>query len=133
MRKKFTGTPEFIEHFFRFVAQEVRELMAELGFKTIDEMIGRADCLDVEAAVSHWKARDLNLAPYLVRTLCQGQNKNGGTFKPRFDAPPGPAAGGPPRPPCGRPCPPPPAPGPSAGSPAPPGPPAGDRVANLTK
>jgi glutamate synthase (NADPH/NADH) large chain len=65
LRKKFTGTPEFIEHFFRFVAQEVRELMAELGFKTIDEMIGRADCLDVEAAVSHWKARDLNLAPLL--------------------------------------------------------------------
>ena len=48
LRKKFTGKPEFVENFFRFIAQEVRELMAELGFRTIDEMIGRADCLDIE-------------------------------------------------------------------------------------
>ena len=48
LRKKFTGTPEFVENFFRFIAEEVRELMAELGFRTIDEMIGRADCLDIE-------------------------------------------------------------------------------------
>ena len=51
LRKKFTGTPEFVENFFRFIAEEVRELMAELGFRTMDEMIGRADCLDVEPAV----------------------------------------------------------------------------------
>ncbi len=51
LRKKFTGTPEFVENFFRFIAQEVRELMAELGFRTIDEMVGRADCLDVSHAV----------------------------------------------------------------------------------
>ena len=50
LREKFTGKPEFVENFFRFIAEEVRELMAELGFRTIDEMIGRADCLDVEPA-----------------------------------------------------------------------------------
>ena len=65
LRKKFTGRPEFVENFFRFIAQEVRELMAELGFRTMDEMIGRADCLDVGAAVDHWKANGLDLAPLL--------------------------------------------------------------------
>ena len=65
LRKKFTGSPEFVETFFRFIAQEVRELMAELGFRTMDEMIGRADCLDVDAAAAHWKASGLDLAPLL--------------------------------------------------------------------
>ncbi len=63
LRKKFAGKPEFVETFFTFIAQEVRELMAELGFRTIDEMIGRADCLDVAAAVDHWKANGLDLGP----------------------------------------------------------------------
>ena len=65
LRKKFTGTPEMVENFFRFVAEEVRELMSELGFRTIDEMIGRADCLDVDRAVDHWKAKGLDLTPLL--------------------------------------------------------------------
>jgi glutamate synthase (NADPH/NADH) large chain len=65
LRQKFTGKPEFVENFFRFIAEEVRELMAELGFRTIDEMIGRADCLDVESAVSQWKAKGLDLTPIL--------------------------------------------------------------------
>ena len=65
LRKKFAGKPEFVETFFTFIAQEVRELMAELGFRTIDEMIGRADCLDVAAAVDHWKADGLDLGPLL--------------------------------------------------------------------
>jgi glutamate synthase (ferredoxin) len=65
LRKKFNGTPEFVENFFKFIAQEVRELMAELGFRTMDEMIGRADCIDAETAVSHWKAKGLDLAPLL--------------------------------------------------------------------
>jgi glutamate synthase domain-containing protein 2/glutamate synthase domain-containing protein 3 len=65
LRKRFTGSPEFVEHFFRFIAQEVRELMAELGFRTMDEMIGRADCLDIEAAAAHWKASGLDLTPLL--------------------------------------------------------------------
>jgi glutamate synthase (ferredoxin) len=65
LRKKFTGSPEFVENFFRFVAEEVRELMAQLGFRTIDEMIGRADCLDVDRAVDHWKAKGIDLTPLL--------------------------------------------------------------------
>jgi glutamate synthase (ferredoxin) len=65
LRKKFTGAPEFVENFFRFVAEEVREIMAELGFRTIDEMVGRVDCLDIRAAVAHWKASGLDLSPIL--------------------------------------------------------------------
>ena len=65
LRKKFAGKPEFVENFFCFIAEEVREIMAELGFRTIDEMIGRADCLDIETAVDHWKAHGLDLSPLL--------------------------------------------------------------------
>jgi glutamate synthase (ferredoxin) len=65
LRDKFTGKPEFVENFFRFIGEEVRELMAQLGFRTMDEMIGRADCLDVEKAVTHWKAKGIDLAPLL--------------------------------------------------------------------
>jgi glutamate synthase (ferredoxin) len=65
LRNKFEGRVEHVENFFRFVAQEVRELMAQLGFRTIDEMIGRADCLGIEGAVDHWKACGLNLSPLL--------------------------------------------------------------------
>ena len=57
LRAKFAGKPEFVENFFRFIAEEVRELMARLGFRTMDEMIGRADRLDVRRAVDHWKAK----------------------------------------------------------------------------
>ena len=60
--KKFNGTPEFVENFFRYVAKEVREYMAKLGFRTIDEMIGRADCLDRGKALSHWKAKGLDIS-----------------------------------------------------------------------
>jgi glutamate synthase domain-containing protein 2/glutamate synthase domain-containing protein 1/glutamate synthase domain-containing protein 3 len=63
LREKFTGRVEHVVNFFRFIAQEVRELMAELGFRTMDEMIGRADCLGMERAVDHWKANGLNLSP----------------------------------------------------------------------
>src|SRR5215213_6324574 len=65
LREKFTGRAEFVQNFFRFIAEEVRELMAQLGFRTMDEMIGRADCLDVEQAVTHWKAKGIDLAPLL--------------------------------------------------------------------
>ena len=57
LRKRFTGQPEFVENFFRFIAQEVREYMAQLGFRTMDEMIGRVDVLNVRPAVDHWKAQ----------------------------------------------------------------------------
>jgi glutamate synthase (NADPH) large chain len=68
LRKKFTGSPEFVENFFRFIAEEVREHMANLGFRSIDEMVGRADCLDIEPAVNHWKAKGLDLMPLLHQT-----------------------------------------------------------------
>jgi glutamate synthase domain-containing protein 3 len=67
LRKSFTGTPDVVETFFRFLADEVREYMATLGFRTLDEMVGRVDCLDVEPAVTHWKARGLDLGPLLYQ------------------------------------------------------------------
>jgi glutamate synthase (NADPH/NADH) large chain len=65
LRKTFGGKPEFVQNFFHFIAQEVRELMAQLGFRTLDEMIGRAECLDFERATEHWKAKGLDLSPIL--------------------------------------------------------------------
>jgi len=67
LRAKFEGKPEFVEAFFRFIAQEVREHMARLGFRAMDEMIGRSDCLDVRKAVDHWKARGLDFSGILHR------------------------------------------------------------------
>jgi glutamate synthase (ferredoxin) len=65
LRKKFSGKPEFVENYFRFVAQDVRELMAELGFRTMDEMIGRADLLETKPALDHWKAKGVDLSRVL--------------------------------------------------------------------
>ncbi|PYM83393.1 MAG: glutamate synthase subunit alpha, partial [Candidatus Rokuibacteriota bacterium] len=67
LRKRFTGTPEFVAHFFRYIAEEVRELMAQLGFRTLDEAIGRVDCLDVRHAVDHWKAKGLDFSQILYQ------------------------------------------------------------------
>ncbi|MFZ9384671.1 MAG: glutamate synthase large subunit [Ilumatobacteraceae bacterium] len=66
LRKRFSGQPEFVVNFFEFVAEEVRELMAELGFRTIEEMVGHSEILDTKAALDHWKARGLDLSPILV-------------------------------------------------------------------
>jgi glutamate synthase (NADPH) large chain len=66
LRKRFTGKPEFVEHFFEFVAEEVREQLAALGLRSLDEAIGRVDLLDVAQAVEHWKAKGLDLAPVLA-------------------------------------------------------------------
>jgi glutamate synthase (NADPH) large chain len=65
LRKNFTGKAEFVVNFFRFIAQEVREYMAALGFRTVDEMIGRVDRLNVRPAVNHWKARGLDFSAIL--------------------------------------------------------------------
>jgi glutamate synthase (NADPH/NADH) large chain len=62
LREKFTGKAEHVVNFFRFVAEEVRELMAQLGFRTIDEMIGRSDLLDMKRAITHYKARGLDFS-----------------------------------------------------------------------
>src|SRR5262249_50477569 len=65
LRKKFTGKPEYVVNYFRMIAEEVRELMAKLGFRTIDEMVGRRDKLDMRNAIDHWKAKKLDLTPIL--------------------------------------------------------------------
>ena len=65
LRKKFTGKPEFVVNFFEFIAEEVRELLAELGFRSLEEAIGEVESLDVEDAVTHWKADGLDLSPIL--------------------------------------------------------------------
>jgi glutamate synthase (NADPH/NADH) large chain len=66
LRKKFSGKPEFVVNFFEFIAEEVRELLAALGFRTIEEAIGHVEMLDVHRAVEHWKARGLDLSPILA-------------------------------------------------------------------
>ncbi len=65
LRKRFTGQPEFVVTFFEFLAEEVREYLARLGLRSLDEAIGRADLLDTAAARAHWKAAGLDLAPLL--------------------------------------------------------------------
>ena len=62
LRAKFSGDPQFVVNFMRFIAQEARELMAQLGFRTIEEMVGRVDRLDVNKAVDHYKARGLDFS-----------------------------------------------------------------------
>ena len=62
LRKRFTGQPEHVINFFFFVAEEVRELMAELGFATMDEMVGQLDVLDRDRAIDHWKANGLDFS-----------------------------------------------------------------------
>jgi glutamate synthase (NADPH/NADH) large chain len=65
LRDRFNGKPEFVVNFFEFLAQEVREYLAELGFHTLEEAIGRSELLDVDGAIEHWKADGLDLSPIL--------------------------------------------------------------------
>jgi glutamate synthase (ferredoxin) len=67
LRKKFTGQPEHVVNYFFMLAEEVREIMAKLGFRTIDEMVGRVDKLDTRAAIAHWKAKGLDFSTILHR------------------------------------------------------------------
>jgi glutamate synthase (ferredoxin) len=67
LRKKFTGQPEHVVNYFFLLAEEVREIMAKLGFRTIDEMVGRVDRLDTRAAIAHWKAKGLDFSTILHR------------------------------------------------------------------
>ena len=66
LRKKFNGKPEHIVNYLFFVAEEARQLMARLGFRTINEMVGRVDKLKITQAVNHWKAKGLDLTPLLT-------------------------------------------------------------------
>ena len=62
LRKKFTGQPEHVVNFFFFIAEEVRELMAQLGVRKFDELIGRSDLLDMQQGIAHWKAQGLDFS-----------------------------------------------------------------------
>ena len=83
LRNRFTGKPDYVEAFFEMIAEEVREYLAELGLRSLEDAIGRVDLLDVEPAVEHWKARGLDLSPILTlpannygteRFQCAAQN-----------------------------------------------------------
>jgi glutamate synthase (ferredoxin) len=85
LRKHFSGKPEHVVNFMRFLAQEVRELMAQLGFRTVNEMVGCADRIEVRKAVDHWKARGLDFSKVLyqpdtssrVGRYCQSPQEHG--------------------------------------------------------
>ncbi|HEX41184.1 MAG TPA: glutamate synthase large subunit [Phycisphaerales bacterium] len=66
LRNRFAGKPEYLQRFMLFVAEEARRIMAELGFRAVDEMVGRADHLDMNRAIEHWKARRLDLSAILA-------------------------------------------------------------------
>ncbi|MFE7755999.1 glutamate synthase large subunit [Streptomyces sp. NPDC057429] len=73
LRDRFSGKAEYIVNFFEFIAEEVREILAELGFRTIEEAVGHAELLDTDRAVTHWKAQGLDLAPlFYVPELPEG-------------------------------------------------------------
>ncbi|MDQ3849763.1 MAG: glutamate synthase large subunit [Actinomycetota bacterium] len=67
LRKRFQGTPEHVVNYFFFVAEEVREIMASLGVRSMDELIGRSDLLEADDAIAHWKARGVDLTNILAR------------------------------------------------------------------
>ena len=73
LRKKFQGQPEHVINFFFFIAEQVRQYMAEMGFRTVDEMVGRVDMLDVQPAVDHWKARGIDLSAILYNPAVPGR------------------------------------------------------------
>jgi glutamate synthase domain-containing protein 2/glutamate synthase domain-containing protein 1/glutamate synthase domain-containing protein 3 len=76
LRARFNGKPEFVENFFRFIAEDVRVMLAELGFRSIDEAVGHAEVLDTADGVAHWKAKGLDLSPiFAVPETSQGQRR----------------------------------------------------------
>jgi glutamate synthase (NADPH/NADH) large chain len=80
LRKKFSGKPEFVVTFFEFIAQEIREHLASMGYRSIEEVIGHAELLDTRKAVDHWKAAGLDLTPILhVPELPEGASRHSTT------------------------------------------------------
>ena len=85
LRKMFTGKPEYVINYFFFVAEELRQIMAEMGFRTVSEMVGRMDRLDTREAVAHWKAQGLDFSnllhmpevPDSVATYCREEQDHG--------------------------------------------------------
>jgi glutamate synthase (NADPH/NADH) large chain len=78
LRKLFTGDPDHVVNFFRFLAQDLREIMAELGFRNVTEMVGRTDLLRVRQDIDHWKVKKLDLSPILHK---EAGREGVGTFK----------------------------------------------------
>ena len=76
LRKKFTGKPEFVETFFEYIAEEVRQLLAELGFKKLEDAIGQVELLDTKSAIDHWKANGLDLSPLLIAPKDDSPRRN---------------------------------------------------------
>ena len=85
LRKNFAGKPEHVVNFMTFIAMEMREIMAECGFRTINEMVGRVECLDTEEATTHWKAKGVDLTTIFhkpdvgddVGAYCQKEQDHG--------------------------------------------------------
>ena len=73
LRKRFAGKPEYVINYFYFVAEELRDIMAELGFRTVTEMVGRTDMLDARKAIDHWKAKGLDFSRLLHRATRSDQ------------------------------------------------------------
>jgi glutamate synthase domain-containing protein 2/glutamate synthase domain-containing protein 1/glutamate synthase domain-containing protein 3 len=73
LRANFTGKPEYVVNYMKFVAQELREIMAELGFRSLNEMVGRSDKLEPKGAIAHWKAKGLDLTPLLYQPMLDPQ------------------------------------------------------------
>jgi len=85
LRKRFTGTPEHVINYFFFVAEELRQIMAGMGFRTVEEMVGRVDRIDMARATRHWKAHGIDLSRLLHRvepveghTLCHSEEQDHG-------------------------------------------------------
>ena len=76
LRKKFTGKPEFVETFFEYIAEEVRQLLAQLGFKKLEDAIGQVELLDTKSAIDHWKANGLDLSPLLIAPKDNSPRRN---------------------------------------------------------
>jgi glutamate synthase (NADPH/NADH) large chain len=75
LRKRFTGKPEFVQTFFEFIAEEVREHLAALGFRSIEEAVGHVEMLDATSAIDHWKAAGLDLAPIFHSPEVDGERR----------------------------------------------------------
>src|SRR5690606_22906360 len=78
LRKKFAGKPEHVVNYLFMVAEDARQIMAELGFRTINEMVGRVDCLQTDDAIRHWKADGLDRSGLL--TVAQEPYPEAGTY-----------------------------------------------------
>jgi glutamate synthase (NADPH/NADH) large chain len=85
LRKRFAGKPEHLMNFMRYVAQDAREIMAELGFRTFDEMVGRVDVLDVNKAIDHWKANGLDFSRVFTQPVLPPDGSLRCISKPEHD------------------------------------------------